>query len=105
MIRQGGNIILSQGHYAKEVLVRNGMETCNTVKVILDAAECEEQPTGDGEVSTGEIRLAQAAVGELLWLSTRTRPDLSYSVQRMASYATSDPQRTLRMHKRVLRFL
>ena len=51
------------------------------------------------------VRLAQKMVGSLIWLSTRTRPDLSFAVSRMSSWSTRDPEVALRIGKRILRYL
>lgn len=37
------------------------------------------------------VKSAQKAVGELLWLVTRTRPDLMYSVSRLSAATLSQP--------------
>ena len=45
----------------------------------------EETPPREGEVDLAELRQAQKRVGELLWLMSRSRPDLQYVVALMAS--------------------
>ena len=52
-----------------------------------------------------DVRLAQKCAGAMLWLSTRSRPDLSYCVSRMASLCSKDPSSSLTMGKRLCRFL
>ena len=39
-----------------------------------------EEETADESFSAQDLRRAQSIVGELLWLSTRTRPDLAFGV-------------------------
>ena len=66
------------------------------------------------QVSTGDVlekialqsdvRLAQKCAGAMLWLSTRSRPDLSYCVSRMATLC-KNPSSSLIMGKRLCRFL
>ena len=51
-----------------------------------------------------DVRLAQKCAA-MLWLSTRSRPDLSYCVSRMASLCSKDPSSSLMMGKRLCRFL
>jgi len=51
------------------------------------------------------VREAQRIAGEVLWLSTRTRPDLSYPIQRMTSEATKHPDKALKYGTRMLRYL
>ena len=38
----------------------------------------------DPEKTPEDIRLAQKATGELMWLGTKSRPDLIYTLSRMA---------------------
>ena len=52
-----------------------------------------------------DVRLAQKCAGAMLWLSTRSRPDLSYCVSRMASLCSKNPSSSLIMGKRLCRFL
>ena len=40
-------------------------------------------------------REAQRVVGELVWVATRSRPDLSFSVTRLTSLISRDPQLVL----------
>lgn len=66
-----------------------------------------------GVESTDDIRLLNAEskrvyqelLGSLLWLSNTTRPDLSYSVSRMASYTESATKRDLKMLRNILYYL
>ena len=49
--------------------------------------------------------MAQKEVGELLWLVTRTRPDLMYSVSRMGSMVLTAPKRVLEIGRQVRGFI
>jgi hypothetical protein len=91
------------------------MTTCNGSRVILDSDECliqEEEAQLAAERAQGHwtpdpvlLRQAQKAAGELLWLATRTRVDLAYTMHRLCSVVSSNPARAVRMQKRVLRYL
>ena len=48
---------------------------------------------------------AQKIAGSLIWLSTRTRPDISYAQSRISSMATKPPRRAMIEGLRVLRYL
>ena len=52
-----------------------------------------------------DIKAAQSCVGALLWLSQRTRPDLSYAVALMGSWATKRPVLVGKMARRVMAYL
>ena len=52
-----------------------------------------------------DIHRAQKLVGSLIWLSTRTRPDIVYSQSRISSMATKAPIAAFKEGQRVLRYL
>ena len=68
----------------------------------LSALESVEQ---GGEPSPDLVRDAQAATGEVLWLSQRSRPDLAFSASLMASLSTREPSRTLRIAEKILGYI
>eukprot|EP00971_Amphidinium_carterae_P235281 4668863-Amphidinium_carterae.1 len=43
--------------------------------------------------------------GSLLWLSLRTRPDISWAVSRLASLAATEPDETRNRLKQLMRYL
>ena len=105
----GQGVHLSQSGYVRDLLRQHGMEEdsqggltvpCNR-EWLQDAESDEDIPTP--EEST--IRLAQKATGEVLWLSTRSRPELAHAVGCMASHALKRPLRSLEISKRVMKFL
>ena len=51
------------------------------------------------------IREAQRVVGELVWLSTKSRPDLMYAISKMSSAITRNPQQVIEMGRTVWAFL
>ena len=59
----------------------------------------EEDPSKE------QIRLAQKAAGELQWLSTKTRPDVTYSVQLVSSSMLKQPTVSVKRAKRIMRYL
>ena len=63
------------------------------------------EPEALEEPSPEEVKSAQALTSALLWLSTRSRPDIAYSVARMAQFSTRSPQLVLSIGNQVLRYL
>ena len=55
--------------------------------------------------SEEELRFGQRVVGEQLWLTMRTRPDLQFVVQHMAQWVSKHPNRVARVARRVLSYL
>ena len=51
------------------------------------------------------IRTAQQLARSLIWLSTRTRPDIAYAQCRISSMATTNPEKAILDARRVLRYL
>ena len=51
------------------------------------------------------LRMAQRRVGELLWLASRTRPDLMYLVSLLSSKVTRDPHMVNTLGERALDYL
>ena len=63
---------------------------------------CEGKPE---ELNPDDVRRVQKLAGSLIWLSTRTRPDISYAQSRISSMSTKAPTRALEEGLRVLRYL
>eukprot|EP00438_Fugacium_kawagutii_P029791 Skav227164 [mRNA] locus=scaffold502:278286:285743:- [translate_table: standard] len=95
---------LSQESYIKE-LVQRGGERVKTRKVpitrdqgIVDEVE-EEGRTEE------KIKLAQRQVGELLWLVTRTRPDVMFPTSRAGSMSMKHPSKVEEIYFQTLGYL
>ena len=84
------------------------MDGCTSTKILLDKETEEDKEVKDKEhieVKLEEVRKAQKIAGEILWLSTRSRPDLAYPIQKMTSEAQCDPKKALKIGTRILRYL
>ena len=112
-VRADATVTLSQRDYTLEMLEKWGMASCKGTGSInvehepymffgIDEAE---DPESTEEPSIKEVRDAQRMSGGLLWLSSRTRPDLAYAVSRIAAMATKRPKASLILGKKVLRYL
>ena len=77
-----GEFIASQEDYIKD---KEGIEERKGVKVGKDLCPLPEEPTPD------LVTQAQKLVGELMWLSTRTRPDIAFATSRCAQEILSHP--------------
>ena len=81
----------SQVNYTKDLLRRNLGEDekkwpKRKIPMTRDTpAEAENQPTPEG------VREAQRVTGELLWLVTRTRPDLMFPIAKMSAKVLHNP--------------
>ena len=113
-LSNGLGLFLHQTSYVKSVLKRNDMENCNPAKTTGECAEEEKIKKEEKDSSKEQVREdpnvklvreAQRMVGELIWLVTRTRVDLAYTVHRAATMMLKEPERAIVMIKRLLRFI
>ena len=110
-IDKKGTTSLSQAGYCSELLEKWGMDQCkgtnsiNLDKETVEDYEVEEELGEDEKPLLADVRLAQKMSGGLLWLASRTRPDIAFAVSRVASLAASRPKQSLCFGKKVLRYL
>ncbi|CAE7296203.1 GIP, partial [Symbiodinium sp. KB8] len=92
--------------YIKELLRHHGLSEGPGARTPCP----REWLLGDGEIEQKayderSLRKAQQMTGELLWLSTKSRPDLMHSVASMSSLCLRDPILVERIGSRVLSYL
>ncbi|CAE7859387.1 GIP [Symbiodinium necroappetens] len=92
--------------YIKELLRHHGLSEGPGARTPCP----REWLLGDGEIEQTtyderSLRKAQQMTGELLWLSTKSRPDLMHSVASMSSLCLRDPILVERIGSRVLAYL
>ena len=107
-------IELGQEGFVRELLrshKHNGAKSMSQgPKELLILSDEEEQALVNAEAIdlTGleaEVKEAQRRVGELMWLMSRTRPDLQYIVALMSSKLTKNPQMVNKLGQRLLDYL
>ena len=82
------------------------MTECKPAATPGDPASIElslELPEED--IDGSGVWKAQKLAGSLIWLSTRTRPDIAYAQSRISTMVTTNPKQTLMESKRLLRDL
>lgn len=57
------------------------------------------------ECDPASVTAAQTLIGELLWVSTKTRPDLAYGVSWMGSRATKNPKKAVQLGSQMIGYL
>ena len=90
-----GGFGIHQCPYVSDVLKSWGMSECRQATT-LGSRDSWKQQVSTFEVPDqtplqSDVRLAQKCAGAMLWLSTRSRLDLSDCVSRMASLCSKDP--------------
>lgn len=99
----GDGIHVHQRMYEKELLERWD------VKEGVDCPNYKMNEEEDEEVNVDEmkpyVREAQQLAGSLLWLSTRTRPDLACGVAVMGRLVSKNPKRAVMIGQSLLKYL
>ena len=97
----GVSLMVGQKSYTAELLKRHdgvAPKTCPMLK-------SEHEEPLEENLTTEDIRAAQAITGELLWLAGRSRPDLSYVVGAMGRQVSKRPKWVQKVGDHVLGFL
>ena len=93
---------LSQKDYEAEMMKRwnvtRGIEYPN-----FKITEEDENLTAD--VTPDSVKTAQSIAGALLWLATRTRPDLSVGVAAVCRLATKNPVKAIEIGRTLMEYL
>ena len=77
-----GEIWIGQPIYTENLLKKYGMENSKPAKILMDPSETFMKSTDLDE--RFDQHLYQSAIGSLSYLSVTTRPDITYSVNKMA---------------------
>ena len=91
---------LSQVSYIRELLQRYGCDGQANVPITKWT-----EPEQEGPPDPNLVKEAQGVTGALLWVATRSRPDISYAVSRMGQQATKVPQLSISIGRQVLQYL
>lgn len=98
-----GSIYLGQRQYVATLLERFGLQDANPVRLPMGAGTRLRK---DGEVLPKDLKeLYQELVGSLLYLSTCTRPDISFAVGQLSRHMAAPTEEHLAAAKTVLRYL
>lgn len=99
IVRQNNTIKINQTHYINSILRKFKMETCSIQKTPMDLNTTFTPGLPVADVPYREL------IGSLLWLSTCTRPDITFATNRLASYTNCATAEHWSAAKRVLRYL
>ena len=94
-------IWIGQEAYTKSVLQKFGMESSKSVSTPVECGTKLVKPTEDSE-RVDQVRY-QSAVGNLLYLSTKTRPDFAYAVSQLATFSAEPTKQHWTAVKRTMR--
>lgn len=104
---QDGSVFMGQQRYVDDMLKKFDMEDCKPCDTLGDVdTDGDEFKTPVSPDEDPELfKRCQSCLGALLWLSTRTRVDLAYSVSRAAQLLSKDIKLCWALCKRMLRYL
>jgi len=94
--------LLKQGHYVDRILEKFKMVNCHGVSVPLSPSH---QIDEDKEGEAVDDRLYRSLIGCLNYISVMTRPDISYSLSKLARYVGKATMMHWEAAKHVLRYL
>ena len=96
-------ITLSQKVYIESILEREGLSEINSVATPLDP-NIKLMPNPDGNEGNRSNSFARL-LGELQFLANSTRPDIAFTVNRLATYTANPSLQHVVASKRILRYL
>ena len=95
-------LVVTQASYAQDLVQRYTGELVVSTSPLPPGLE---DPSAVEKPDAQALRKCQQVVGELLWLSIRTRVDLCYPVSKLAQWSTKDPEFTYGQAMQVLGYL
>ena len=98
-----GKIWIGQPAYTAEVLKRFQMENSKLTTTPIDTGAKLTKATEDSKLFNQQ--LYQSAIGSLLNLSTRTRPDIAYAVSNVARFCFKPTMEHWKSIKHIVRYL
>ena len=100
------DVLLNQEKYLIDVLRRNGQEegVVSGLPITKDQVQKLEEEE-DTERTSEEVRLAQQAMGELMWVVTRSRPDLMFTLSKMSQATLKAPKEVMKVAEQSWKYL
>lgn len=100
---ESGDIWIGQPTYVRDVLMKFGMDDSKPVATPVESGNKLVKTKDDDALVDTE--LYQSAVGNLLYLSTKTRPDIAYAVGNVARFSSKPSKMHWIAVKRIMRYL
>ncbi|XP_028070719.1 uncharacterized protein LOC114273163 [Camellia sinensis] len=101
VVQRENGIFISQNGYAKEILKRFGMESCNPINTQVESGLELRKSTNGGNIDPTYFK---SLVGSL-WYLTCTRPNILYGVGLISRYVEVPDQSHLNATKRILHYI
>ncbi len=93
-------------HFSRNMLKRRGEEkgSISGLPITQDQAQRIEEPQSTTP-TLDEVKQAQRISGELMWLLTRSRPDLMYVMSKMCQSTLKNPREVVEVGAQVIKYL
>lgn len=101
--KHSGVIWIGQPLYTETMLQKFGMLDCKPVDTPVSTGV--KPVSGEESEESCDQQLYQAVIGSLLYLSTKTRPDIAYAVSCAARFCAKPTKQHWSAVKRILRYL
>ena len=98
---QEDSLLLGQPDFARELLERHGPVPGRQVPL----PKIDMVPDVEDSIDPADVRKCQQLLGELLWLSGRTRPDLAFAVSTLSGWVTKCPKKVQELGRYLLGYL
>ena len=98
-------IFVNQEKYLMDVLRRNGQEEGLLSGIPITKDQVQRLEEEDEEKTLQDVRQAQRATGEFMWMVTRSRPDLMFALSKMSQSTLRSPKEVLRVAEQVWKYL
>ena len=99
------NLLIWQESYIKDLADRYSHELQKVKQCGTPLGPGVMEPEAVENIDSGVLRTCQRLIGELLWVSVRTRPDVSFSISKLAQWMNRDPSKTYQLGLHVLAYL
>jgi hypothetical protein len=103
-----GELSISQPDFVDAILKKFKMEGCNPVKTPAEPGlqlSLDMSPQQEKEKEDMKTIPYKEAVGALLYLSTTTRPDISYAVGQVAKFSQNSGVQNWKAVKKIIRYI
>jgi len=87
--RKNRRLYIDQAPYVREILDKFKMENCIPVSIPMDPKETWEERPDDISLSPKAVKVYQRTIRKLMYLMLATRPDLAFSVTKLAQFASA----------------
>ena len=96
---------ISQESYVLDLLRRNGEEDGHKSGIPITKDQVLKLEENDHTKTPEDVKAAQRVTGELMWLVTRSRPDLMFALSKMSQATLKNPKEVLSVARQVWKYL